>query len=66
MIYLTKNDWQRLLNPKKEVIEAREKYLEYLDKNIQTEELNGEYFIYSTNVNYNGIRKKLFCNKSSS
>ena len=44
MIYLTKNDWKNLFHPSKETIEAREQYHDYLNKNIQTEEINGEYF----------------------
>lgn len=59
MIYLTKNDWKNLFHPSKKTIEARKQYRDYLDKNIQTKEINGEYFIYSTQVDCENIRRKL-------
>lgn len=59
MVYLTKNDWKNLFHPSKETVEAREQYRDYLNKNIQTEEINGEYFIYSTNIDYENIKDKL-------
>lgn len=63
MIYLTKNDWKKLLNPSKKTIEAREQYRNYLNKNIQTEEINGEYFIYSTDIDCANI-KEILSNES--
>lgn len=59
MIYLTKNDWKKLLNPSKKTIEAREQYHDYLNKNIQIEELHGEYFIYSSDINCESIKEIL-------
>ena len=59
MIYLTKNDWKNLFHPSKKTIEARKQYRDYLDKNISTEEINGEYFIYSTDIDCESIKEIL-------
>lgn len=59
MIYLTKNDWKNLFHPSKKTIEARKQYRDYLDKNIPTEEINGEYFIYSSDIDCESIKEIL-------
>lgn len=59
MIYLTKNDWKNLFHPSKKTIEARKQYRDYLDKNISTKEINGEYFIYSSDIDCEKIKDKL-------
>lgn len=56
MIYLTKNDWKNLFHPSKKTVEAKEQYCDYLNKNIQTEEINGEYFIYSSDIDCESIK----------